>query len=99
MKPVQFHVDAAQESRDAAAYYTAIRKNLGLAFKLELDAAIARIRQNPQLYPLELGAVRICPLHRFPYSILFEELGDRIWIAAVAHHSRRPHYWSRRHLR
>jgi hypothetical protein len=44
----------------------------------------------------ESGATRICPLHRFPYSLFYEDLPDRVWVAAVGHHRRRPSYWARR---
>jgi toxin ParE1/3/4 len=69
---------------------------LGYEFRDELQAALARVRENPLLYAAESGSIRIAPLHRFPYSLIYEELTDRPWIAAVAHQSRRPGYWSRR---
>jgi hypothetical protein len=97
VKPVVFHPDAAQEARDAVDYYEAARAGLGDDFQLELDAALSRIQQNPQQYAAESGSIRICPLHRFPYSVYYEEFADRIWVAAVGHQSRRPGYWARRH--
>lgn len=96
MKPAEFHPDAAEEARDAAAYYESIRAGLGADFQAELDATLARIRGNPLLYAAESGAIRICPLQRFPYSIFYEDQADRVWVAAVGHHSRRPGYWARR---
>jgi hypothetical protein len=48
------------------------------------------------MYAAESGTIRICPLHQFPYSVYYEELADRVWVAAVGHHSRRPGYWARR---
>jgi len=96
MKPVEFHPDAAEEARDAVAYYEAKRPGLGDDFRAELEAALVLIQQSPQMYAIESGAVRLCPLHRFPFSIYYEELTDRIWIAAVAHQRRRPGYWARR---
>ncbi len=36
----------------------------------------------------------MAPLHRFPYSVIYEELADHIWVAAVGHHSRQPGYWA-----
>ena len=96
MKPIDFHADAAQEARDAAARYEGLRAGLGLDFRAELEAALVRIKQNPQLYAAESGSIRVCPLHRFPYSVFYQELADRIWVAAVGHHSRRPGYWRRR---
>ncbi len=94
MKPVEFHPDAAEEARAAAAHYEGLRAGLGADFQAELDAALARIRANPQLYAVESKGIRVCPLHRFPYSIFYEDLTDRIWVAAVAQQRRRPGYWS-----
>lgn len=96
MKPVAFHPDAAREAGDAATRYERLRAGLGEDFRAELDAALLRLRQNPQLYAAESRSIRVCPLHRFPYSIFYEELPEGIWIAAVGHHRRRPRYWARR---
>ncbi len=96
MKPTEFHPDAAEEARQAAAHYEGIRVELGTDFQAELNAALARIRDNPLLYAAESGAIRVCPLRRFPYSIFYEDRDDRIWVAAVGHHRRRPGYWAHR---
>jgi hypothetical protein len=96
VKPVNFHPDANWEAEQAAERYEAIRPGLGYDFRDELLAAVARIRDNPFLYAAESDSMRIAPLHRFPYSLIYEDLTDRIWIAAVAHQSRRPGYWRRR---
>ncbi len=98
MTPIDFHPEAAAEAREAAGRYENLRAGLGEDFRAELDAALARIQANPHLYAVEAGAVRMAPLHRFPYSVVYEQLSDRLWVAAVGHHSRRPGYWSyRRH--
>jgi len=39
MKPMDFHPDAAEEAREVAAHYVAIRAELGAGFQAELDAA------------------------------------------------------------
>ncbi len=96
MKPIDFHPDAAQEASDAVDYYDWLRSGLGGHFRSELEAALARIQQNPQLYAVGSGSIRLCPLHRFPYSLYYDELADRIWVSAVAHQSRRPGYWAHR---
>jgi hypothetical protein len=49
MKPVEFHPDAAEEVRAAAAHYEGFRPGFGADFQAELDAAVNRIRDNPQL--------------------------------------------------
>lgn len=96
MKPVIFHSDAAQEARDARSYYEALRVGLGGDFQTEVNAAMARIQKNPKLYEVVRRRVPGCRLHRFPYSLYYEEMDDQIWIAAVGHHSRRRKYWSGR---
>lgn len=96
MKAIEFHPDAAQEANDVVDYYDALRPGLGDDFRAELEAALARIQQNPQMYAAESGSIRICPLHRFPYSVYYDELADRIWVAAVGHQSRRPGYGRQR---
>jgi plasmid stabilization system protein ParE len=96
MKLAAFHPDAAEEARNAAAYYEGIRAGLGTDFQAELESALSRIRENPLMYAVESAAKRICPLHRFPYSVVYKDLEDRIWVVAVAHQRRRPRYWGRR---
>ncbi len=96
MKSAEFHPDAAEEAREAVSYYEDIRVGLGTDFQAELEAALRRIRDNPLLYAAESGTIRVCPLQRFPYSVFYEDQTDRVWVAAVGHHRRRPGYWARR---
>ncbi len=55
MTPINFHPEAADESRAAAARYENLRAGLGEDFRAELAAALARIRENPHLYAAECG--------------------------------------------
>ena len=96
MKAIVFHPDAAQEAHDAADYYEGKLKGLGYDFRQALDAALLRVRQDPQWFAIVSGNIRACSLHRFPFSLYFEELADKIWVAAVGHQSRRPGYWKLR---
>jgi hypothetical protein len=92
-----FHPIANREMIKAGKRYNRQRRGLGLEFHEELELALLRIRNNPLAYAAddETG-LHLCPLHRFPYSIVYGVIGDRIWIAAVAHHGRRSRYWARR---
>lgn len=40
--------------------------------------------------------VRVIPLRRFPFSVVYRVDQDEILILAVAHHSRSPRFWRRR---
>lgn len=63
----------------------------------ELREALERVRENPLLYASEDDdGIRACPLRRFPYTLVFVDLDDHIWIAALAHQRRRPRYWAKR---
>ena len=70
MKRADFHPDAADEARQAAARYEAIQMALGDDFCTELGATLARVEHNPLIYALESGHLRVAPLHRFPYSLI-----------------------------
>ena len=97
MKPITFHPRAEAEYLAAIDYYEGERQGLGLEFQAEVEQAVAAIRRDPQRYPVyEEEDVRQYIVRRFPYSIVYGDLEDRIWIAAVAHHSRRPGYWASR---
>jgi plasmid stabilization system protein ParE len=96
MKPLSIHPAARDEVEHAASHYESERTGLGREFRIEFEAAVARIVENPQLFAIELGEFRACLLKRFSYTIAFIDLPQRIWIGAVAHQSRRPNYWARR---
>jgi toxin ParE1/3/4 len=97
VKSVTLHADAEAELRETLDYYESRRSGLGGEFRREFEAALERVRENPQLYAAEDDTgVRYCPLHRFPYTLVYVELDDRIWVAAVANQRRRPRYWARR---
>jgi toxin ParE1/3/4 len=97
MKPVTLHADAEAELCEALDYYEGKRAGLGGEFRREFEAALQRVRANPLAYASDDNSgVRHCSLHRFPYSLVYVDLHDRIWIAAIAHQHRRPRYWARR---
>lgn len=97
MKPVIFHAGAESDLRSAVAYYEKQRKGLGRELRQEVEAAVWRLRQDPQVYARhDEEGTRKCMVHRFPFTIFFIELAETIWIAAVAHQKRRPEYWRER---
>ena len=95
MKPITLHECAEAELHDALEYYEGQRTGLGGEFRREFEAAVERVRANPLAYAIEDdGGVRYSPFRRFPYKLVYVDLSDRIWVTAVAHHRRRPRYWS-----
>lgn len=81
----------------AIAYYEGQRAGLGTSLLKAVEAAVGLIRQNPAMFPARVADdLRKCPVRRFPYAVHYLELDDEVWIAAVAHQSRRPEYWKGR---
>lgn len=97
MKPVIVDSEAEAEFRAAIEYYDEQRQGLGEEFESEVEQCINRIAQTPQAFsPYGSEGLRKCVVNRFPYTIFYLELDNRIWIAAIAHQRRRPGYWSNR---
>lgn len=93
MKPILFHSAATAELEAAVEFYDAERPGLGEALLTEVERAIGRIQDHPQIgAPHKESGFRHYVLRRFPYLLFYLELPQAIWIAAVAHGKRRPDY-------
>jgi toxin ParE1/3/4 len=94
-KPYSIHAEATLDLRLAARWYEQQRRGLGAELVLAVDDAIATIIAAPQRWPMFVGARRYI-VRRFPFSVIYRVLDERIQVVAIAHHSRRPAYWGRR---
>ena len=70
-------------------------------FLTEVERVLPLIGTSPASFPrlLDLPAdlvVRRALLPRFPYAVIFMDLGTEIRVLAVAHAKRRPGYWLNR---
>ncbi len=97
MRVVVFHPLADQELVDAVAYYEEQKLGLGLEYLEEVEYAVNLLVRYSEAGSKVRGSIRRLILPKFPYSLLYRVLGnDQIRILAVAHHKRRPQYWSDR---
>jgi len=97
VKPVIIHSEARRELADAMDWYEARCAGLGLDLLGEVEAAIEKLRRNPQLCPRYKGTeYRKQRVHRFPYTVFFLDYPDCYWVTAIAHGARRPDYWRAR---
>lgn len=98
MKRVTFHSEAEWDLHQAVGYYETLRTGLGLELSQEVEAAILRVLRNPQAFTVHDSkrGIRKCLVRRFPYTVFFTEYEETLWIAAIAHQSRKPHYWHNR---
>ena len=97
MKSFVLHWEAEAELEEAIVYYNQRRRGLGGDLRRDFAATVKRIRINPRGFRKDEDGLRHALLRTFPYAVIFFELDDRLWITAVAHHSRRPGYWLHRH--
>ena len=55
--------------------------------------SLTAVSQDPHQFAQLDEIHRQSRIKRFPYHIVFRVDGDRIFVVAIAHHSRRPDYW------
>ena len=97
MKPVVLHDQAKAEVEEAAAWYERQRLGLGGKFRVAVEEAIQRIRENPQAGPRYAAArFRYVLVRRFPYVVFYGEGEHAVRVMAVAHGRRKPGYWKSR---
>jgi toxin ParE1/3/4 len=94
---LQFHRLAAREYREARDWYRARSLHAWERFKLEVEAAIRKIENDPTGNPRMERNSRYVRVKDFRYVIIYQQLSEeRIRVLAVAHTARRPGYWRRR---
>jgi plasmid stabilization system protein ParE len=96
MKKVGFHRLAKAEFIESAKWYESQQPGLGIEFRQEVEAAIARICVNPEGFGFIESDKRLHRVHRFPYGVAYQVLPKEIFILAVMHLQRDPDYWKSR---
>ncbi len=87
---------AADEFEDAAAYYEDKQPGLGQRFRDEVDGHIRWIAGHFEIPCLRPGGYRRVNLKVFPHYIAYLQLGEAVWVLAIAHAHRAPEYWIER---
>ena len=89
--------EADRELSDSSIFYAReANVDVGIAFILEYERALALLCANPNLGAPWRNGRRRFPLRKFPYSIIYYVRGEELRVIALAHHRRRPSYWSGR---
>lgn len=97
MSKVRFNPQAEKELIEAAGVFEAERDNLGREFLEEISRALDFAVRFPKAAPRVRGTLRSLVVSRFPYSIIYRPLrGGGLRVLAVAHHKRKPEFWSGR---
>ena len=95
---MRIDVAAGDEIEEAALWYEREGAGLGQRFLDSIEAALARILQNPRQFPpiprfSAHPELRRALVDSFPYAIVFALSSEEIRVVAVAHTRRRPGYW------
>ena len=66
------------------------------SFEEEIDRALGRISDRPELYSIVEARVRRAPVRKFPFSVFYRVLPQWIEVIAVVHQARNARTWQRR---
>ncbi len=88
---------ADAEVEEALDWYKKISTALAQSFYEEFAAAIAWIQSYPDAWHPIMPNIRAKRLTRFPYSVIYGKANNgKLLMLALAHQSRKPHYWNNR---
>ena len=90
MKRAVFHPEASLEFLEAIKYHAAISIELGQRFDSEIQRLVGEVSRDPQRFLRIDPPVQRALSPEFPYSVVYLEQTDRVWIVAVMHAKRRP---------
>jgi plasmid stabilization system protein ParE len=93
---IAFLSPALREIVEAIQHYDDQAPGLGDALDADLQRTLDTVIRHPHLGSPYAAATRRAFLRRFPYSLVYQVLSDRVLVVALAHHKRRPAYWSDR---
>lgn len=100
MTSVSWHPLARQELFEASAFYNGESEGLGEVFLGAVEQSVDRLQLYPRAGRRILGETRSFLVARFPYGIIYriekDEVEAPLYVLALAHHKRRPRYWSKR---
>jgi plasmid stabilization system protein ParE len=96
---VKLHPGAEADLKESVDFYRAAAgEKLVSRFKQCVADGVETIAANPNrgaMLPDMIG-VRRLRIKVFPFSLIFIERADAVWVVAVAHRSRKPGYWKHR---
>ena len=71
-------------------WYEMKKDNLGLAFMIDFDSTISKIKLNPFYASFIEGSARNASLKKLPYNIIYTVEETTVFVHAVIHQSRNP---------
>jgi hypothetical protein len=96
MPKLFFHPDVSHEIKKSYIWYQEKAEGLGDNFLDELETAYQTIIELPSTWPKFQKGFRRYLLTSFPFSIIYKYEGEKIFVVAVMHNSKKPGYWKKR---
>lgn len=82
--------------KHAISWYEKISLDLANRFRAGVDDRFDDIAERKCFFALAFGEVRFAKVRRFPYLVLFQEMGEVALILGVFHSASDPRKWRRR---
>lgn len=93
MANLQYHPEAQEEYQHAYQWYALRSKQAALRFELEVERVLNLIADNPAMFAAYDENHRLAVLRRYPFCIVYQVFEECIYVIAIAHSRRAPHYW------
>ena len=78
------------ELKETSFYYESKQKDLGLKFIFNWETAMEQLKEAPLLYQKKHKRLRTIKINKFPYLLIFEIIGGKIYIFRLTHAKRKP---------
>ncbi len=89
--------EAEAELAEAVSFYAEhVSLKVARNFLAKFEEKAQFLTEFPGLGTPTTKGRYLFPIGRYPYSMLYRAEPGTIRISAIAHHSRRPHYWEHR---
>lgn len=93
---LQFHPEVYEDIKESYDWYENQILGLGDKFIEDLENGYVSIENFPNTWAnFQYGFKRYI-LNKFPYSILYKQNNNIIYIIAIMHNSRKPNFWMNR---
>lgn len=96
MADIAFHPEARDEYDAALAWYQSRSPRAAARFEDEVERVLGLVGATPDAFPAYDDEHRFTVLRRYPYSIVYQDQPDRVYVVAVVHSSRAAGYWGGR---
>ncbi|HEY0154436.1 MAG TPA: type II toxin-antitoxin system RelE/ParE family toxin [Longimicrobium sp.] len=96
MKRIDFHPKAEIEFARDVEFYRERGARLSTEFVAAVKSALSFVQLNPDAGTPRGKEVRGWLVRRFPYTVIYREEDNRLFVLAIAAHRRHPGYWLER---